>query len=207
VRDTGYKTEGGCDIFRLGSGWNHDQNRSWRSPGFEQSDRHPVVCISWNDAEAFVAWLSNSTKTSYRLLSEAEREYVTRAGTTTPFWWGSSISTAQANYDGNYTYVDGSAGGWRKATVAVDSFRPNPWGLYNVHGNVWEWVKDCSHRSYQGAPTDGSAWTAGDCDRRILRGGSWQNAPRSLRAADRNAEPAGLRGDSLSLRVARSLSP
>jgi formylglycine-generating enzyme required for sulfatase activity len=96
-----------------------------------------VVCVNWNNAKAYAAWLSSSTGKTYRLLSEAEREYVTRAGSSTPFWWGSSVSTAQANYNGNYIYAGGSKGEYRKATVAVDSFAANAWGLFNVHGNVW----------------------------------------------------------------------
>ena len=97
-------------------------------------------------------------------LSEAEREYVARAGTTTPFWWGSSITPEQANYNGNYVYAGGgSKGEYRAKTVPVKSFKPNPWGLYQVHGNVWEWVEDCWNDSYSGAPADGSAWTTGDC--------------------------------------------
>jgi formylglycine-generating enzyme required for sulfatase activity len=135
--------------------------------------------VNWEDAKAFVEWLSRKTGKPYRLLTEAEREYVARAGTTTPYWWGSTISTSQANYDG--TFEDR----WRKTTVSVRSFKANPWGLYNVHGNVWEWVEDCWHDSYQGAPNDGSAWTTGDCVRRVLRGGSWVDNPGRLRAASR----------------------
>ena len=139
--------------------------------GYQPSDegwgrgRRPVINVSWDDAKAYVAWLSNKTGKTYRLLSEAEREYVTRAGTTTPFWWGSSISTSQANYDGTNTYGSGVKGEFRHETLPVDSFQPNPWGLYQVHGNVWEWVEDCYHESYAGAPSDGSAWTFEDCSR------------------------------------------
>ena len=118
--------------------------------------RRPVINVSWDDAKAYVGWLSRKTGKTYRLLSEAEREYVTRAGTTTPFWWGTSISTQQANYNGNYTYGTGATGVSRRQTVLVDSFQPNPWGLYQVHGNVWEWTEDCWHDNYSGAPSDGS---------------------------------------------------
>ena len=131
-------------------------------------------------------WLSKKTGRQYRLLSEAEREYVTRAGTATPFWWGSSISTGQANYHGNYTYNGGSKGEYRGKTLPVNSFKPNPWGLYQVHGNVREWVEDCYHDSYSGAPSDGTAWTTGECKYRVLRGGSWDYFPRYLRAAYRS---------------------
>src|SRR5207302_6940801 len=107
--------------------------------------RQPVINMSWDDAKAYLAWLSRKTGKSYRLLSETEREYVTRAGRSTPFWWGPSISTSQANYNGNYTYGGGSKGEYREKTVPVASFQPNPWGLYQVHGNVWEWTEDCYH--------------------------------------------------------------
>src|SRR5262249_26700674 len=125
---------------------------------------------------------------TYRLLSEAEREYVTRAGTTTPFWWGSAITPHQSNYDGNYAYAGGgSKGEYRKASVPVASFEANPWGLYQVHGNVWEWYEDVWHDDFNGAPPDGSAWLqGGDTRRRVVRGGSWFNFPQFLRAACRN---------------------
>jgi formylglycine-generating enzyme required for sulfatase activity len=197
VKETNYKT-GTC----LGA-----QERSWLSPGFEQDDRHPVVCVSWDDAKAYGAWISKVTSKPYRLLSEAEREYVTRAGTTTPFWWGPSISTAQANYNGNYVYGAGSKGEYRQTTVPVGTFTANPWGLYNVHGNVWDWTEDCWHESYQGAPADGSAWTTGgDCSRRVRRGGSFSyGGPAYLRAASRNWGTTPARFNDFGFRVARTL--
>jgi formylglycine-generating enzyme required for sulfatase activity len=152
-----------------------------------------------------VAWLSRKTGKAYRLLSEAEREYAARAGTTTPFWWGSSISTTQANYDGNYTYGSGSKGEYRQKTVPVDMFQPNAWGLYQVHGNVWDWVEDCYHDSYAGAPTDGSAWVSGDCSGRVLRGGSWHYDPLFLRSACRLRLPSDLRYDRVGFRLGRTL--
>ena len=119
-----------------------------------------------------MAWLSRKTGKTYRLLSEAEREYVARAGTTTPFWWGSTISTSQANYDGNYTYGGGPKGEYRQKTVPVDSFQPNPWGLYQVHGNVWEWVEDCWNDSYRARRP-----TARPGQPEIAAGGSFAGAP------------------------------
>jgi formylglycine-generating enzyme required for sulfatase activity len=151
--------------------------------------RQPVIAIWWDDAQAYVKWLSQKTGKGYRLLSEAEREYVTRAGTTTPFWWGSAISSKQANYDGSFRFpFDGGVKGeFRKKTLPVDFFEPNPWGLYQVHGNVSEWVGDCWHQNYEGAPSDGSAWISVDCGRRLLRGGDWNSAPWHLRSASRGA--------------------
>jgi formylglycine-generating enzyme required for sulfatase activity len=206
VAATGHKTDGGCYRFTE-SKWKRDADSNWRSPGFTQDDRHPAVCTSWNDAKAYAAWLSSSTGKSYRLLSEAEREYVTRAGSTTPFWWGTTISTDQANYDGNITYAAGAKGEWRKGTVPADSFTANPWGLYNVHGNVWEWVEDCWNEKNAGNPGDGTARAAGDCSVRALRGGSWNNAPHSIRSARRNRNPPASRDGYVGFRVARTLIP
>ena len=160
--------------------------------GYKPSDRgwgrgdRPVINVSWDDAQAYVKWLSKKTGQSYRLPSEAEREYFARAGTDTPFWWGSSITPDQANYDGNYVYAGGGKKGeYRQKTVPVKSFKPNPWGLYQVHGNVWEWTQDCWNDNHDDAPADGIARTTGDCGKRVVRGGSWNDFPRGLRAAYR----------------------
>jgi formylglycine-generating enzyme required for sulfatase activity len=169
--------------------------------------RRPVINVSWNDAKEYVAWLSKTTGKSYRMLSEAEWEYAARAGTTTPFSTGETISTEQANYDGNYTYAGGSKGTDRRKMVPVGSFKPNAFGLHDMHGNVWEWVEDPWHDSYKGAPTDGSAWAKdGDRSRRILRGGSWGLDPRLIRSALRGRLDSVLRGNYLGFRVARSLT-
>jgi formylglycine-generating enzyme required for sulfatase activity len=169
----------------------------------------PAINVSWDDAQAYVAWLSRKTGKTYRLLSEAEWEYVARAGKMTPFWWGSSITPAQANYDGSATpYKGGGAKGeYRWRTVPVDSFQPNPWGLYNVHGNVWEWTEDCWNDSNSGNSGNGSARTSGDCSRRVLRGGSWNGNPQLLRSANRLRYSSGYRVDSLGFRVGRTLTP
>jgi formylglycine-generating enzyme required for sulfatase activity len=192
-------TAGGCRSYR-------PADRGWGR------GRRPVINVGWEDAKSYVAWLSRKTGKSYRLLSEAEREYVTRAGTTTPFWWGTSISSRQANYDGKFLYPSGATekGEFRRETVPVDAFDPNPWGLYQVHGNVFEWVEDCWHPNYEGAPADGSARSEPDCTQHVLRGGSWNFAPWHLRAANRGRLAAaafasgGVVG--IGLRVARTLS-
>jgi formylglycine-generating enzyme required for sulfatase activity len=172
--------------------------------------RRPVINVGWEDARAYVAWLSRHTGKTYRLLSEAEREYVTRAGTTTPFWWGSSISSGHASYDAQFADPVGKDSGvFRGQTVPVDSFAPNPWGVYQVHGNVFEWVEDCWHASHDGAPGDGTARISRDCSERVARGGSWNFAPWHLRAANRGRlgvaafASGGVVG--IGLRVARSL--
>ena len=129
--------------------------------------RRPVINVSWEDARAYVAWLSRETGQAYRLLSEAEWEYAARAGTTTKYWWGDETRQNRANCDGCGSQWDVTQ------TAPVGSFRPNAFGLHDVHGNVWEWVQDCWNGNYAGAPGDGRAWKTGNCSRRVLRGGSW----------------------------------
>ncbi|ADP72030.1 protein of unknown function DUF323 [Rhodomicrobium vannielii ATCC 17100] len=186
--------------------WETRKGRNFRNPGFQQTARHPVVGVNWDDATAYCAWLSKTTGKPYRLLSEAEWEYVCRAGTATPFWWGADISTAQANYDGNYTYGSGKKGEYRKRTLPVESFEANPWGLYQVHGNVWEWCADNGHGNYRGAPEDGSIWPGGDASLRVLRGGSWIGIPQYLRAAYRNRITTDNRYNLNGFRLARTLT-
>jgi formylglycine-generating enzyme required for sulfatase activity len=168
---------------------------------------NPAINMALNDAKAYVAWLVRKTGKEYRLLSEAEREYVTRAGTTSPFWWGSSLTTLQANYDGTQPYNGGAPGESRKKTVPVESFAPNSWGLYQVHGNNYDLVEDCSHETYDGAPTDGSAWTNANCTEHMMRGGSWFSAGTFLRSATRQSTTDGWRSDIQGFRVARPLTP
>ena len=185
---------GGCNGYRPNDrGWGRGQR--------------PVIYVSWDDAQSYVAWLSNTTGHAYRLLSESEWEYVARAGTSTPFHYGATISTDQANYNGNYTYGSGRKGVDRRQTVPVGSFPANAFGLHDVHGNVWEWTQDCWNGSYSGAPSDGSAWESGNCGRRVLRGGSWGSAPRLLRSAYRDRNNADVRGSSYGFRVSRMLTP
>lgn len=208
VQETNRKMENGCIVW-MGYRWGEHSAKSFRSPGFEQNGSHPVVCVSWDDAKAYVKWLSKKTGKSYRLPSEAEREYVTRAGTATPFWWGRSISTDQANYDGSHVLYEGAGekGVNRQGTVPVNSFKPNPWGLYQVHGNVWEWTDDCPTDNYDNAPANGSANTTRNCPHRVVRGGSWGYFPGILRAAARNWRTAANRHAMVGFRVALTLPP
>ena len=206
VSETGYSTGDSCFTYE-GGVWDDRSGRTWRSPGFSQSDREPVVCVSWEDAKEYVHWLSGRTGQTYRLLSESEWEYVARAGTETEFHTGRRITTDQANFHGEYTYNGSSEGVDRGETVSVGSFPGNNFGLHDVHGNVWEWVEDCWNGSYDGAPTDGSAWTAGECNERVLRGGSWFNEPRYLRSADRGRYAVGGRINDDGFRIARTLTP
>jgi hypothetical protein len=166
-----------------------------------------VIHVNWDDAKAYASWLSGKTAKTYRLLSEAEREHVARAGTTTPFWWGSSITPQQANYDGSGEPYKGggSKGEYRQRTVPVDSYEANPWGLYNVHGNIWEWTEDCWNDGNNGNPGNGSARETGDCSSHVLRGGSWYLVPRYLRAAYRDWSTTDTRSGSYGIRLARTL--
>jgi formylglycine-generating enzyme required for sulfatase activity len=186
--------DGGCKGYR-------PDDRGWGR------DRRPVINVSWDEAKLYINWLNAKTGKAYRLLSEAEREYVTRAGTTTPFWWGATITPKQANYDGSAEPYEGGGtkGEFRRQTVPVDSFEANPWGLFNVHGNVWDWTEDCWNGSNQGNPGNGSARTTGDCGLRVVRGGSWFDHPRRLRAAFRVGNDD--RDDNLGFRLARTLNP
>jgi formylglycine-generating enzyme required for sulfatase activity len=164
-------------------------------------DRRPVINVSWEDVRAYCGWLGEETGRTYRLPSEAEWEYACRAGTETPFHFGATFTTDQANFDGNYTYNGSTQGEYRQKTVPVGSFPPNAFGLYDMHGNVWEWCQDAWHESYDGAPSDGSPWGGGKGQSRVLRGGSWYFKPRRCRAAYRHNNPPGFRYDSVGFRV------
>ena len=157
-------------------------------------DHRPVINVSWDDSKAYVEWLSKETGQPYRLLTEAEWEYVCRAGTTTRYWWGDDIIPDNANYGRNI-----------RKTTEVGTYLPNPWGLHDTHGNVWEWVEDCWNDSYEGAPDDGSAWKSGNCNVHVLRGGSCFNERALLRSASRTWSSFWF--DFLGFRVGRSLSP
>ena len=162
--------------------------------------RRPVIWVSWNDAQAYVSWLSSETGVRYRLPSESEWEYAARAGTATAYSWGNEIGVNRANCDGCGSRWDD------EMTAPVGSFAANAWGLHDMHGNVWEWVEDCWHDSYAGAPGDGSAWTSGgDCGERGSRGGSWFSGPWFLRAAIRLSPDASYRDNDKGFRVARTL--
>jgi formylglycine-generating enzyme required for sulfatase activity len=161
----------------------------------------PVEQVSWEEAMEFCRRLSQRTKLVYTLPSEAQWEYACRAGTTTPFAFGDTLTLDLANYDGNYTYGSGPKGQYRQQTTDVGSFAGNAWGLQDMHGNVWEWCLDPWHNSYTGAPADGSAWTAGGGTSRLLRGGSWYFNPRYCRSADRSDAHPDDRNDFIGFRV------
>jgi len=166
-----------------------------------KGDNLPVECVSWDDAQEFCARLSRMANKTYRLPSEAEWEYACRGGTTTPFYCGETISTDLANYNGNYTYGQGQKGQYREKTTEVGIFPANPFGLYDMCGNVWEWCEDGWHENYINAPTDGSAWTSLNSQRKRLRGGSWVNNPVNCRSAYRHHHNLGLNSNHFGFRV------
>ena len=189
-----------------------EYDRYCRATGSEIPDdedwgrgRRPVINVNWFDAMAYAEWLSEQTGQAYRLPSEAEWEYACRSGTTTPFHFGETISTAQANYNGDYTYGRGAKGEYRRKTLPVGSFPANPWGLHDMHGNVWEWTGSEYDENYQGAEQRLLNRDAPDVHRRAVRGGSWVNGPWRLRSAFRDFYTAAFRDDELGFRLARSL--
>jgi len=171
------------------------------NPSRFQGENRPVEQVSWDDAIAFCQKLSERTGNLYRLPSEAEWEYACRAGTTTPFYFGETITPDLVNFDGNYTYGSAPKGIYREQTIDVGSFPPNGFGLYDMHGNVWEWCEDHWHSNYEGAPTNGSAWTTGGDSTRSLRGGSWYDNPWYCRSACRNFDRPVVRLIDLGFRV------
>ena len=153
----------------------------------------PVISVSWDDIQLYLRWLSKVTGNTYRLLSEAEWEYAARAGSQTAYSTEDDV--------GRYAWFDKTAGG---KTHAVGEKLPNAFGLYDMHGNVLEWTKDCWNGNYSGAPTDGSAWTAGDCSLRVARGGSWYNLHQFMRSAHRFRNPPAFRSNNYGFRVTRA---
>jgi formylglycine-generating enzyme required for sulfatase activity len=211
VRETAYSAGDGCQIspgvngFYDGTNPSKQRDASWRNPGFAQSGRDPVVCVSWNDARAYIAWLNKKVRRwvagpvdgPYRLPSESEWEYATRAGSTTLFWWGDDDRSAADHA----WYRDNSGG----HTHGVGLKPANAFGLFDMVGNVWQWTQDCYADSYTNAPTNGTAnVTDGNC-LRVDRGGSWFYPTWLLRSAPRERNPADYRDAVLGFRVARTL--
>ncbi len=235
VKETNRPTSGGCGWANLPGQdstqpWLPRAEANWNNVGFKQDSSHPVICISWIDAKEYTLWLSKKTGFIYRLLSEAEWEYAARAGTTTPWSWGSTVSRANANYGRDSIAGVGFASGLDKwiFTSPVGSFPPNQFGLYDMNGNVMQWVDDCFSRTYEGLSTDGQAnkkdvlldsegkWNwmilKTSCAFHIVRGGCYADPPSMLRSAFRNwgavpgaMEPDLSRSAGGGFRVARTL--
>jgi len=199
VADVGEAREKLCTSWQ-GTAWAKDPTRDWRNPGFPQTDDDPVVCLSWAEATRYAAWLNGKIgKNRYRLLTESEWEYATRAGTTTRYWWGDDVGVNNAN-------CDGCGSSWDNlSTSPVGSFAPNAFGLHDLIGNAWEWTQDCDHDSYVGAPDDGSAWMTGTCERHIVRGGSWFKFPKNNRISFRFWDLTDFRSSILGFCLARAL--
>ncbi len=159
-------------------------------------DSRPVMNVSWNDIQSFIVWLNGKTGGNYRLPTEAEWEYAARAGTTTEYSWGDDIGSNRANC------FENDCGDRYKPTAPVDSFPANRWGLHDMHGNVSEWVQDCWNDNYEGAPTDGSAWTSGDCAWSAVRGGSWVGYVLDLPSAVRSKDVRAFRSNWSGFRLA-----
>lgn len=196
---TGRGALGSCRVW-TGAKFEPHPGRSWRDPGFLQSDRDPAVCVSWDDAKAYAAWLAKLTGKAYRLPTEAEWEYAARAGTTAPRWWGETAPNGYAN-------CRGCGGVWdNQRTSPAASFPPNPFGLYDMLGNAWQWVEDCWAENYRKAPSEASvAFAAGGaCATHAMRGGSWVIVPSYLHAGLRILDDAGERNADVGFRVARS---
>ena len=214
VEEAGYSAGSSCNTLEDGE-YQERVGRSWRNPGFAQDGRHPVACVNWADAQAYVAWLSRKTGEGYRLPSEAEWEYAARADTTTVRYWDGAeadqcrfANGADASIS-DYSDDDTTApchDGYVK-TSPVGSFAANSWGLADLLGNVLEWTADCWNSNYVGAPAYGNAWQDGDCTRRTLRGGAWISEPSRLRVADRRwpSDGAASRYDYFGFRVARTI--
>ena len=195
---------GGCGGHRPGDeGWGRD--------------RRPVVNVSWDDAKAYVSWISQRTGKSYRLLTEAEWEYVERAGTTSQYSWGERANDACLHANGFDLTTEEENSGWTTSncadgfvnTAPVGSFEPNGFGLHDLNGNAFEWVEDCWNDSHSGSPTNGSARqaVAATCESRVVRGGSWISNPQIMRAANRGSFTPGIRSNYLGFRLARTINP
>jgi formylglycine-generating enzyme required for sulfatase activity len=209
------RTSDGCFAW-TGTRFEIDARRDWRSPGFPQDDTHPVACVSWEDATAYVTWLSKRTGRNYRLLTEAEWEYAARAGTATARFWGddgargceysngADVSTA-AKIPAAKAWPVAACNDRYAYTAPVGSYRANAFGLHDTLGNVGEWTQDCWIANYRSAPVDGGASLAGDCRLRAVRGGSWDDAPVGLRSAYRVGSPTSIRLYSRGFRVAADM--
>jgi formylglycine-generating enzyme required for sulfatase activity len=216
VQATSRDTGSTCGILARDGSTTSTPGRNWRNPGFTQTDDHPVVCVTWDDANAYAQWLSQTTGKTYRLPSEAEWEYAARAGTTGARYWGDSRDGA-CRYGNlsdlalakHYGFESGPQQVFQCTdahanTAPAGTFQANPWGLHDMLGNVWEWMADCWAKSLDGTPLDGSPRTSGDCRRRVVRGGSWLTVPSNLRAAYRNADSVDNRDDNSGFRVVRA---
>lgn len=206
----------GCNTWGFNRILGYVKAHNWDTPGIPQNEKHPVVCVSHDDATAYVKWLAGKTGKPYRLLSSAEWEYAARAGTRGPWFWGHANAEAcnyanvgDENFRRNFAYapVFNCNDGYLH-TAPVASYKPNPWGLFDMLGNAWEWTDDCLHRNKSNAPTDGRAWLeedGGECNRRTPRGGGWVSGTDWVRAGAQAGDYAVYHSQLLGFRVALTL--
>lgn len=220
IAATSREVPSGCNVLLPGAKtWGTDPSRSWRDPGFPQTDDDPVVCVSWPDAVAYTDWLSTQAHYPYRLPTEAEYEYAARAGKSENRYWGEGVEAAcqHANVSG-LERADAHKLSPDPAhffpcrdrfveTSPAKSFPPNPWGFYDMLGDVWEWTQDCYNPTNPAAPSDGSARMTGDCAGHVDKGSSWVNSPHYLSTAARHKDLTDNRDTVLGFRVARDLAP
>jgi formylglycine-generating enzyme required for sulfatase activity len=206
VAETKRPDPDGCFLTYLPGQKGETKGYNWRNPGFAQAGNEPVVCVSWEDARDYAAWLTGKTDQSYRLLSEAEWEYASRAASTTARPWGDAIGRDNTNYGADTCCSPFAAGADRwEYTSPVGSFAPNAFGLYDTLGNVWQRLDDCWNPTFDGAPADGSVWKAGDCSKRTGHGGAFDAAPAMLRSSFRGSVPDNMHYADGGFRVARDL--
>jgi formylglycine-generating enzyme required for sulfatase activity len=218
VQATGYVSKTtACNTWGFNRIIGFVEGATWQAPGFPQREDHPVVCVSWEDATAYAAWLAQTTGKPYRLLSSTEFEYAARGGTRGPWFWGTDNTQAcqyanigDAVYRRLYSYgpVFNCDDGWER-TAPVASYKPNPFGLYDMIGNAWEWTDDCFHAELARIPTDGRAWReedGGDCAFRTARGGAWASGTDWAKASSQSKDPTGYQSQLLGFRVALTLA-
>ncbi|HEY5803334.1 MAG TPA: formylglycine-generating enzyme family protein [Lysobacter sp.] len=214
VRATGRPTTGGCITDRRHHGdWQPDAETTWKDPGFTQAENHPVLCVSWDEAQAYIDWLNTRTTGGYRLPSEAEWEYVARAGSVTAYPWGAEAGDGCADANGGDATMTDAYPGFVLSpcrdgalnTAPVGSYRVNAFGVHDMIGNTSEWIEDCATMSYDALPLDGKPQMTGDCSKHLVRGGSWGTYPKDYRSANRMRYAHDARDDSIGIRVAKSL--
>ena len=220
---TGYRTDAerdangkqGCAILDVGMAVPaYRPGTSWRDPGFPQTDNHPVVCLSFADVDAYIAWLVRVTGEPWRLPSEAEWEYAARAGATATYPWGESDSDTcrfangadlTPGADGRRWPMQLDCSDGNAHTAPVGQYAPNAWGFYDMIGNAWEWTADCYRPDFTQAPTDGTAFVAANCPKHTIRGGAWPYPAGFLRVTNRGGSPVNLRANDRGFRRAKSL--
>ncbi|MES9897945.1 MAG: formylglycine-generating enzyme family protein [Sedimenticola sp.] len=223
AKETGYRTDAernsggnqGCYAYQGGIRFGWTRGMSWRFAGFAQKDDHPAICISFNDAMAYVNWLSMRAGKQYRLPTEAEWEYAARGGSVDKFSFGNDEEEFCLHANGSDSNLKEIMPRWDQPvnvcadghafSAPVGSYQANDFGLHDMHGNAWEWTNDCWNDNYEEAPRDGTAWNSGNCSLRVVRGGGWSSEPWNLRPSNRKSSASTIRHFSLGFRIAKDL--